>query len=943
MGLKIGVFTIASKNYLAYVRVLMRSVAQAQPDYARYMCLADTVDGCFDPAQEPFKIVQADRLGIAGFDDMALRYDIMEFNTAVKPSMIQWMLKHTDLDVVIYLDPDIRAYSAFTAIEREFAAGASVVLTPHITRPLEDGKNPNDYHMLQAGVFNLGFIAVRRGADAEAFVAWWARRLATQAVADVPNNLFTDQRWCDLAPCFVDRLAVLKNPGYNTAYWNLAERVISRDADQRWRVNGQPLAFFHFSGVNVERPQLVSKHQDRFSWDQQKDLRPLFDDYLAALRAQGSGETQAWPYVYASVDGLPLPAVLRRVYREAHAKPQLASPSTLREELIARCTAPAPLAHCEGGPAITHLMHLIYTLRVDLQRVFSMADAAGRWQFVHWFQAAAQHEYKLPDAVMPPVQAAPEHLSPDAAVRAAAPAFSAGEQGAARADEALSLTETLSRLWPAMPTEQRHALAPLLHGLLTLAPRAASAAQPTEQASRPDTLSGPRPARSIDAMLEAAAIPSLLKQGHISRLMQIVWQSRADLQHSFDLSSAGGQQDYVNWFAASAPAEYGLQAARVPILATAAVDSLGGLPGANLVGYAHAELGMGEHVRMTAAALSSTDLAYGVINIEADSRSRKQAELGHGELIDRNRHKANIFHVNADQMLRTYGRLGHAFFAKRYNIGYWAWELANCPEPWIPMTELVNEIWAPSSFIQKAFAQVTDIPVLHMPLCVAPGEVQRLGRAHFGLPADSFLFLYVFDFLSFLERKNPQAAIRAFHRAFDRADSRVGLVLKVMHAEPSSPAWRRMLELIDGDPRVSIIDETMDRQNVLSLFETCNAFVSLHRSEGFGRGPAEAMYLGKPVIATNYSGNTDFTLPDNACPVNYQLIAVGASDYPMAQGQVWADADVEHAAWYMRRLASDGAYAEGIGLRGQDFMRQHFSGHAIGRLYAQRLRALGVA
>ena len=159
---KIGVFTIASKNYLAYVRVLLKSVATLHPEYDLFLCLADTIDGEFEPRLEPFSIVQSSNIGIPNFEYMTMRYDIMEFNTAIKPFMFQWLMDNTDLDSIIYLDPDIRAYSRFERLQSILESSASMVLTPHITRPLEDGRVPSDHNILQAGTFNLGFAAVNR-------------------------------------------------------------------------------------------------------------------------------------------------------------------------------------------------------------------------------------------------------------------------------------------------------------------------------------------------------------------------------------------------------------------------------------------------------------------------------------------------------------------------------------------------------------------------------------------------------------------------------------------------------------------------------------------------------------------------------------------------------------------------------------------------------------
>ena len=262
---RIGLFTIASKNYLAYARVLLQSVARFHPNYRLFLCLVDEVSGKFDPEREPFTIISAKDLGIESFDDMRLRYDVMELNTAVKPFVFEHLFEKSELDALIYLDPDIRLYFKMGLLESVLDRGASVVLTPHITRPLEDGRSPDDLDIVQAGVFNLGFIAVSRGDEGRRFVRWWAKRLTTGAAADLSQGLFTDQKWCNLAPALVGDLHILKYPGYNVAYWNLNERTLE-STDGMWLSNGVPLVFYHFSGVNVEKPDILSKHQNRFSF-----------------------------------------------------------------------------------------------------------------------------------------------------------------------------------------------------------------------------------------------------------------------------------------------------------------------------------------------------------------------------------------------------------------------------------------------------------------------------------------------------------------------------------------------------------------------------------------------------------------------------------------------------------------------------------------------------
>lgn len=398
--MNIGVFTIASKNYIAYARTLLESVEKHHPECRRYLCLADKVDGYFNPSEEKFHVVQADELDIDSFHDMTMRYDIMEFNTAIKPFMIEWLFKHTDLDVVIYLDPDIQLFSRFDILLDEFRSGASAVLTPHITEPVEDGLNPNDYHMLQSGVFNLGFIALQRCDEALRFVQWWGRRLKTQCASDISNNLFTDQRWCDLAPCFIDRLTVLKNPGFNVAYWNLAQRNLSKNEAGEWLVNGHPLVFFHFSGVNADQRELVSKHQNRFNWEDIASCQPLFEAYLDSLVRHGWNLCKNWPYAYSFVDeSFKIPSVVRQLFREKEPQPKSFECDGISLYLINMCNGLAQDIPQHPDVAITALMLFVYRMRPDLQSVFNLSSVDGQVGFAHWFEISGPREYGLPNEV----------------------------------------------------------------------------------------------------------------------------------------------------------------------------------------------------------------------------------------------------------------------------------------------------------------------------------------------------------------------------------------------------------------------------------------------------------------------------------------------------------------------------------------------------------------
>jgi glycosyltransferase involved in cell wall biosynthesis len=469
---------------------------------------------------------------------------------------------------------------------------------------------------------------------------------------------------------------------------------------------------------------------------------------------------------------------------------------------------------------------------------------------------------------------------------------------------------------------------------------------------------------AIDFMRDPAPIPQFDAEQPITKLLHLIWTSRPDLQAAFDLSTREGHDAFRSWAREGVKREYGvdpssfgdaasdgaqesarakpglLSGLKALFLGRSRIKPSSGLPGATLIGYTHGVLGMGEHVRMSAEALSTANVPFGVLDI--DTGDRPDALTGAYPVVRTNGFRANIFHVNADQMLPTYCRLGSAFYANRYNIGFWAWELAKWPALWEPVLEMVDEVWAPSKFIQDCLKSATDKPVVHMPLCVELPPFQKLPRSRFGLPEGSCLFLFAFDFNSYIERKNPFAAIRAFKSAFPAGTESAGLVVKVMKADETSIRWREMMDLIGGDARIHVINEVMSRGEVLALIDACDCFVSLHRSEGFGRGPAEAMYLGKPVIVTAYSGNMDFTRAGASLLVDYKLIPVGAGDYVFGEDQVWADVDVEQAASQMRHVHQGSSGIAEIAARGQSIIRTEFSNGAIGLNMERRLAELGL-
>ena len=304
--------TIVSNNYLALARVLAESYREQHPGARVFACVVDRPHPSVDYAALPFETVFAEELGIEGFAGLAFSYGILELNTAVKPYLLEFLRERRGLSRVFYLDPDILVLDRLAALEAALERGP-MVLTPHITAPLDDARQPSERLILLSGAYNLGFVGLRLDASTAPFLRWWQERLRRFCLHDVEHGLFVDQSWMDLAPSFLPDVQIARDPVFNVAYWNLAHRR-PEFADGRWRIEGRPLGFFHFSGLPLDDLERVSRYQDRIRLGQRPELRPLFEDYARRLSAAGHDELRALPYAWARfADGRPVPDVARRV------------------------------------------------------------------------------------------------------------------------------------------------------------------------------------------------------------------------------------------------------------------------------------------------------------------------------------------------------------------------------------------------------------------------------------------------------------------------------------------------------------------------------------------------------------------------------------------------------------------------------------------------------
>lgn len=382
----------------------------------------------------------------------------------------------------------------------------------------------------------------------------------------------------------------------------------------------------------------------------------------------------------------------------------------------------------------------------------------------------------------------------------------------------------------------------------------------------------------------------------------------------------------------------GIAHVAVDTLQYAAYDSV--RDGVNLIGYVGGQFGIAENVRSYARALLAADYPMCLLDVglSAPSQSNDRSLLA---LVSKYPvHPYNLHFYNPDQVDAASTSLGDVVFEGRYNIGFWLWELANFPGEWSAQAESFDEFWVPSDFVRDGLAAITGKPIVKIPKSVEFDLIPGIGREHFGLEPGVFTFLFSLDFHSFVARKNPQAVIAAFRHAFPSERNDVRLLIKSSHGYRFPTELSAIAMSIAGDTRIHMMDQVLSREEMYALQASTDAYVSLHRSEGFGLGMAEAMRLGKPVVATGYSGNMEFMSPAEACIVSFDLVPVGPGQYPHGEGQVWAEPHVEDAAQHMRALVDHPERAAQLGAAASARIRSGYSHASAASAIGRRIREI---
>ena len=925
--------TIVANNYLAYARAFARSLRKCHPEARVIVLIVDEPHPAIDYAHQPFEVVFADDLKIPAFRHVAFRYSVLELSTAVKAAFLLYLHRRAGAAAAVYFDPDILITGSLGPLVQRLA-DAEVVLTPHITQPIDDGLTPGERDFLRSGIFNLGFLGVSFNARTVPFLEWWHARLNHECLHAIDRGLFVDQKWMDFAPAFLTNVDVIREPGYNVAYWNLGQCRRLDDTSAGLTIDGAPVRFFHFSGLDIDHIETISRFQNRLTFRSRPDLAPIFVRYKELLQAERHDVLRQVPYAFSRfADGTSIPPLARKLLQSADPNAaRWADPFdvTGSDSFFEWLRAAAPHA----SVPIARIFLKVWDERGDLQRTFPEPEGGSRADFAEWIVGHVD-----------------EHLVDGELL---APLVAAMRREASRPDRRLDVGRLERRVWSRLvegraprasrlsadelaylqedTTKPSHAVCVPRLALLIHAMRG------DLQTTYPDPAGADRTSFAewfvtygwYEYHLSPAFIAPVSKSlPRRQRLRTALWRSRrvrALLRRRGGDDRAGASQTTSDRVEPTTITTSGRTAARPA-----------GPLGVNVVGWASAPTGIGEVCRGSIASLAESEVPHVVWDLARDGvdgpvRGRAGDPRWNGQPFE-----ITLFHANADAIEDVARHIPRALGAGRFRIGYWFWELAHFPVRFAGACRTVDEIWAPSRFCLEAYRTLAPVDVRWVPPAVRFPEAADSDPAAWRAAArDAFLFYNAFDALSVPERKHPFGLLDAFALACRRSHRHLHLLLKTQHLDPRSALSRELRMRAHGLP-VTIIARELARADVDKLTATCHAYVSLHRSEGLGLPLIEAMSLGKPVIATGYGGVTDFLSDETGWIVPHRLTPLRESHGPYPEGAVWADPDLDAAADLMCELASGAAERSPRISAARAFVTERYSVAAAARRFRHEL------
>ena len=443
------------------------------------------------------------------------------------------------------------------------------------------------------------------------------------------------------------------------------------------------------------------------------------------------------------------------------------------------------------------------------------------------------------------------------------------------------------------------------------------------------------------------------KKPVITRLWYEIYKERKDLHEVFPYPLERDRDDFFNWLKNSLKKEFNLDDKFLPDFVVKEYDNfkklnaktkfdfsrdsqnLDALLGINVAGYFHGQFGVAESARLIVKSLKAANIPHVLNNIESEFHSNEDSTFD--DFSSKNPYPINLIVVNADQSDVFFREFGPDYFKGRYNIALWAWELSKFPDKWLENLQYFNEIWTHSSFVSNSMKDFS-IPVENVSCPISIND-ELPNRKKFGIKDSDFVFLFIFDFASIFERKNPLGLIKAFKSAFGDKGG-IKLVIKSINGKKFPTEFKQLEQECKNN--VIHFSEHFEKKDVDVLIASCNCYVSLHRAEGLGITIAEAMSAGKPVITTNYGGNTDFMNTDNSFPVKYSLKKLDKDYGDYKKGNVWAEPDLEDAITLMKQVYENKKLAAEIGDKAKKYIKEKMSFSTIGNNIFNHIKKLEI-
>lgn len=824
---KNAVFTIVSNNYLSHARVFANSFLKFNQNCDVYVLLVDKLVPNYSTRKDHFEIIEAAKIGIKNFNQLAFKYNILELNTAVKPFFFDYLFNKCGYKKILYFDPDILITNSLSPLFSELDSH-SIIIVPHITKPLMDGKKPDEIDFLISGNYNFGFVGLKKGKETRKLINWWSERLYEYCKYDTQNGLFVDQKWANLIPSLFPDYKILYDPGYNVAYWNLHERKIKYNKDHsKIKVNGELLYFYHFSGFNFDYSEIVSKHQNRYRLKDLEQLKNLFNDYKSLLEKQDYIKIRGLKYHYGYFEnGTIINQFIRNNYlkHKSRKNPFSTNGNSYYNWLL----------KTRKGTLIPNLAYEIYKDREDLQLRYADLFKSDNHRFLEWFVYFGSQEYDID------------------------PIFYK------------NIVNTKSRV------NRKSIIKNKIH----------------------------------------IAYEHPFVQNNKHKIKNIIGPKNFYfIRNKFD--------KYI-WSSNNGPR---LELKKFPKTANF---------GINVSGHLTAESGTGQAARSLLDSIKTTDIPISEINFERNIY--RKGDSSTRDVTTFNPYSINLVCINADQVDIFAQHVEKDFFNNKYNIGYWLWELSEFPDEWIDSFKYFDEIWTSSSFAQEAISIKSNMPVQRIPLSVNPNRAIKYTKEDFGVNNTKFLYLYMFDYLSVVERKNPIAAINAYKGISKMVPNSV-LLIKTVNEKYSQIEANKIKSEAQGY-NIKFIDKYLTREEVFGLLSTCDCYLSPHRSEGFGYSVFEAMYYKKPVIVTDYSGVSDYINVSNSYPVDYKIVKLDKNYGPYKKGSYWANPNIDTISKYMYEIYINKKESVIKSNKGYQTVKNELSNNKIGKIIENRINII---